>query len=101
MFLLFVVADVEKALLGLTYSDLLFFSTGIERTPPGGFPAGEQPSLGFLHGTPTNNRFNYSLLPKANTCLMQLLLPTLHPSYDKFEEAMVMGVKNTQGYGFA
>ena len=74
--------------------------TGLEKKPSMGFPP-NRPQISFLRRTPTMNRFDFSRLPKANMCVMDLKLPTIHTVYEDFEEAMDMAIRNSEGFGFA
>ena len=40
-----------------------------------------------------------ALLPTASTCELQLRLPTAHKKYEHFQEYMVLGIKDNDGFG--
>ena len=69
----------------------MYFSKGVKELPPVGFAA--RPAIEFVYD---DNKF-----PKANTCSCILKLPTCHGSYEEFVAAMIFGIKNTVGFGFA
>lgn len=73
-------------------SDILVFATGADSEPPLGFPV--KPKILFLHD-------NKSKFPTANTCALQLKLPTLHMQYDDFKLNMNFGIGNAKSFGFA
>ena len=67
------------------------FTTGANRVPPPGFE--NQPSVVWLWG-PTQK------FATASTCDVQLRLPTCHgDDYSAFKEAMVMSLKDNNGFG--
>jgi len=42
-----------------------------------------------------------STFPKANTCTCCLMLPVGHMSYALFEDAIIFGIRNAHGFGYA
>ena len=72
---------------GLSLQDVLMFATGLKEIPPAKLTP--QPQLTFQ---------KHSRFPEANVCSNTLKLPIL-PSYEKFEEAMNYGIKNSPGFG--
>lgn len=73
-----------------TVADILIFSSGTDKVPPIGFE--KQPSIFFLHGS-TN------IFATSSTCDIHLRLPTKHQDYKSFREAMVMSLKDNDGFG--
>lgn len=68
--------------------DVLVFFSGSSCIPPLGFD--KQPTISFNHdGT----------LATASTCDLQLRLPVVHDSYEKFKEAMLLSLKGHDGFG--
>ncbi|KAF5278245.1 hypothetical protein FQR65_LT15734 [Abscondita terminalis] len=74
-----------------TLKDILVFSTGADTIPPLGFE--QDPTLCFL--------YDDSLFPTANTCGLQLRLPTCHKTYDDFVYYMRFGIGNCNDFAFA
>ena len=81
----------------LTFPDVLFFTIGCKDIPPLEFQP--KPYLRFLH-QPENNG-NQSKFPNANTCASITMLPVVHKSYALFKEHMELGIKGSQGCGYA
>ncbi len=72
-------------------ADLLVFFTGADRMPPLGFD--KQLKVSFIH-------VSSSKFCTASTCDLQLRLPTCHgEDYEAFREAMVMSLKDNDGFG--
>ena len=89
--------DIQEGQSELTFPDVLFFTTGCKDIPPLGFQP--KPYLRFLH-QPENDG-NQSKFPKANTCANIIMLPVVHKSYALFKEHMELGIKGSQGFGYA
>eukprot|EP00794_Sanderia_malayensis_P002279 gene2279-2623_t len=89
--------DIQEKESELSFSDVLFFTTGCNDIPPLGFYP--KPYLKFLH-QPENDG-NQSKLPKANTCANIIMLPVVHKSYAIFKEQVELGIKGSQGFGYA
>ena len=70
--------------------DVMTFFSGAESIPPCGFE-GLAPSLVFLHGNQP--------LPTASTCDLEFRLPTRHENFEKFKDAMILGIKGHDGFG--
>ena len=69
--------------------DVLVFITGSDRVPPLGFDV--KVKVMFLH----SGRFCTS-----STCDLQLRIPISHgENYEAFEEAMIMSLKDNDGFG--
>ena len=76
-------------------ADILSFSSGADRIPPLGF--GKRPSLEFF---PVQDRFGVQKFATASTCDIVLRLPTSHgDNYESFKEAMIMSLKDNDGFG--
>ena len=72
-------------------SDLLVFVSGADRIPPLGYE--RAPSVVFDH-------YQDRIFPTASTCDVQLRLPIVHEgNYQKFREAMIMALKDHDGFG--
>jgi len=91
------VCKVRKDVCMLTFEDIMFFSTGVKHIPPLGFTP--SPSIKFLHDSEGDGQ--RSSFPKANTCSCCLQLPVVHATFNAFVEAMVFGIRNSQGFGYA
>ena len=75
---------------GCQVEDVLIFFTGADHVPPLGF---EGTSLTFQH-SPTDK------FATASTCNPELCLPTCYgEDLDAFEEAMIMSLKDNDGFG--
>ncbi len=71
--------------------DVLVFFTGADRVPPLGFE--KKPKVTFLHES--DRKFCTS-----STCDIQLRLPTSHgEDYQSFQEAIVMSLRDNDGFG--
>jgi len=81
----------------ISLAEILFFATGVKCIPPVGFSP--SPSLTFLHDREVDGTL--SAFPKANTCSCCLELPVAHRSYAAFTDAVVFGIKNAHGFGYA
>lgn len=68
---------------------MLSFSSGADTMPPLGF--GRLGRIEFL-GQGRN-------LATSSTCDIILRLPTLHDTYESFKEAMILALKNNDGFG--
>jgi len=88
---------VVAGLCTLSFEEVLFFATGLKQIPPLGF--NPSPTIAFLHDREEDGQ--QSTFPKANTCSCCLQLPVVQASYDSFVEALVFGIKNSQGFGYA
>ena len=78
---------------GCEVKDNLVFFTGADRIPPLGFD--KMPSVTFLHSDVTPSKFC-----TASTCDPQLRLPTCHgEDYEAFKDAMIMSLKDNDGFG--
>lgn len=89
------VQDIEEAETEISFSDVVFFSTGCKKLPPLGFYI----TVEFLHQPEINGEL--SKFPKANTCGCILALPVIHKSYQPFKDAMTFAVANSKGFGYA
>jgi hypothetical protein len=76
--------DIEDGDVGVTYSDILFFSSGYKVIP----------SITFLPEMRLLSQY-----PKSNTCASTLYLPTIHKNYDDFKQAVTFAVLNSKGFG--
>ena len=74
---------------GCKVGDVLAFCSGADRIPPLGF--GKQPKIEFL-------RQGYKLAT-ASTCDIVLRLPTIHGDYESFKDAIIMSLKDNDGFG--
>ena len=72
--------DVEDKAVEITFSDILFFVSGVREVPPGGIEL----HVGFLHAP--EQRGGKSKFPKANACARELLLPVVHQTHDESEK---------------
>ena len=87
--------DVEEKAVEITFSDILFFVSGVREVPPGGIEL----HVGFLHAP--EQRGGKSKFPKANACACELQLPVVHQTYDEFKKDVTFAFLNTRGYGYA
>lgn len=85
--------DIEDGDVGVTYSDILFFSSGYKVIPSITF----LPEMKFLHEVEQNGLLSH--YPKSNTCASTLYLPTIHKNYDDFKQAVTFAVLNSKGFG--
>lgn len=76
----------------VTLQDIIIFATGATHVPPLGFP--QQPQILFIHD-------NDSIFPRANTCSLELSIPTVHKNYDDFKRNMNFGIANANDFAFA
>ena len=67
--------DVEDQSVEITFSDILFFVTGLRKVPPCGLAL----QLSFLH-EPEGKDNVTSTFPMANACACRLRLPVTHTS---------------------
>lgn len=75
---------------GCTISDVLVFFTGTNQIPPLGF--GKTPTVSFL-------RHN-DLFATASTCDVRLRLPIKYgDDLEAFKQAMIMSLKDNDGFG--
>lgn len=82
----------------VSLEDVLFFATGVYREPPLGFTS---PKIRFHHDdltVPENERKKF-VLPKADTCVITLTLPTMHTDPNDFNEYMIKGISWARGFG--
>ena len=76
---------------GCSIEDVLVFFSGTNRVPPLNFD--KQPTITFLHSA-------CAKFATASTCDLQLRLPTGYgEDYEAFKSAMVMAVKDNDGFG--
>ena len=87
--------DVEEKAVGITFSDILFFVSGVREVPPGGIEL----HVDFLHAPEQHG--SKSRFPKANACACELMLPVVHQTYDEFKKDVTFAFLNTRGYGYA
>ena len=87
--------DVEEKAVGITFSDILFFVSGVREIPPGGIEL----HVDFLHAPEQHG--GKSRFPKANACACELMLPVVHQTYDEFKKDATFAFLNTRGYGYA
>ena len=85
--------DIDDGGSVVSFSDILFFSSGCKELPPLGLKL----SIRFLH-TPEKDG-STSRFPKANTCACVLSLPTIHTEFKQFKEALNFAFLNTKGFG--
>ena len=85
----------ENVIVGLSFSDILFFSSGCKAIPPLGLSL----KLHFLHEAEEDGC--QSRFPKANACACILHLPVVHKTCTSFKDDLVFGVLNTKGFGYA
>jgi len=75
---------------GCTLGDILAFFTGADRIPPLGFE--KKPTVAFL---PEDDMFATS-----STCDLVLRLPVKYgESLQRFKQAMIMSLKDNDGFG--
>ena len=79
---------VEEGITGCDLSHLLLFLTGTNRIPLLGFE--ESVTLLFLKD---------GLFPTVSTCGIEIRLPTIHDTYEKFRDVMVHAIKGNDGFG--
>ena len=80
----------EEKLTDCSIEDVLVFFSGTDRVPPLNFE--KQPTI-TLHNA-------YAKFATASTCDLQLRLPTGYgEDYDAFKSAMVMALKDNDGFG--
>ena len=87
--------DTEEDSCALSFSDILFFTTGCKQLPPLGLSC----ELAFLHDPEDDGKL--SKFPKANTCAGILYLPVVHKDYEQFKDAMIFAIPNSRGFGIA
>ena len=73
-----------------SFGEILASSTGSSKVPPLGFIP--RRSIKFLHSS-------QSSFPQGNTCGCILNLPTMHTSFESFEDDMDFAFKNYHGFG--
>ena len=56
--------------------------------PPGGWP--KKPTIEFIHD---------AILPSSSTCSLILRLPAVHQTHAAFKDALILGIKNNDGFG--
>ncbi|KAF5276798.1 hypothetical protein FQR65_LT16177 [Abscondita terminalis] len=83
--------DCEEGDSVITLSEILIFATGADEIPMLGFDI--NPKILFLH--------NDKLYPEANTCALQIQLPTSHLDYSKFKNNISFGISNSKCFAFA
>ncbi len=71
-----------------TLTDVLIFACASSCIPP----------MGFFH-KPTIYFLDDSILPTSSTCELTLRIPTVHKTYAKFKEYVVMGILCNDGFG--
>ena len=69
--------------------DVLVFVPGSSRIPPLGFDT--MPTLSFIK--------DGGILATASTCDIQLRIPVIHKSYERFREAILLSIKGHDGFG--
>lgn len=76
-------------------ADVLVFCSGGDRIPPLGF--GRTPKVEFL---PVQDQFGARKFATSSTCDIILRLPTYHGNnYESFKDAMIMSLKDNDGFG--
>lgn len=70
-----------------TPEDVLVFFSGSNNIPPIGYD--KQPVLMFVDGP----------LATASTCDAQLRIPIRHGNYTKFQEALILSIHGSDGFG--
>ena len=71
--------------------DVLVFISGADRVPPLGFST--KSKISFVH----NQTAKFCT---ASTCNIHLRLPTIHgDNYEAFRDAMIMSLKDNDGFG--
>ncbi|KAF5282381.1 hypothetical protein FQR65_LT14317 [Abscondita terminalis] len=84
--------DSEEGANNCSLEDILIFATGADAIPSLGF--GKKLEIHFLHDT--NMKY-----PKANTCGLELHLPTCYTNYEDFKNNMDFGIGNSKEFGMA
>ena len=85
-------ADIPEENVMVTLKDILVFSTGTDRVPPGGFYT--QPKISFLSPDPSQ------VLATASTCELCLRLLTIYAdNAEKFEDYFTFSLKGYIGFG--
>lgn len=85
---------VEEKAVEITFSDILFFVSGVREVPPGGVEL----HVGFLQSPAQHG--GKSRFPKANACACELMLPVVNQTYDDFKKDLTFAFLNTRGYGY-
>ena len=85
--------DVEEKECELSFSDILFFASGLRVVPCRSILL----QLEFLHEPEKNGLL--SKFPKANTCSCILRLPVVHTQYVDFKSDFQFAVRNAKGFG--
>ena len=84
--------DIDDGGSAVSFSDILFFSSGCKEIPPLGLKL----TMRFLHTAEKDGPM--SQFPKANTCSCVLSLPTIHKEFKQLE-ALTFAFLNTKGFG--
>lgn len=85
--------DIEEKESEITFSDILFFASGLKVVPSRGICL----ELEFLHDPEKNGQL--SNFPKSNTCSCVLYLPVTHSIYVEFKGAFTFAIRNAKGFG--
>ena len=85
--------DVEEKESEITFSDILFFASGLKFVPSRWICL----ELEFLHDAEANGQ--QSNFPKSNTCSCVLYLPVTHSKYVDFKKALTFAIRNSKGFG--
>ena len=85
--------DIDDGGSAVSFSDILFFSSGCKEIPPLGLKL----TMRFLHTAEKDG--SMSQFPKANTCACVLSLPTIHKEFKQFKEALTFAFLNAKGFG--
>ena len=85
--------DVEEKECELTFSDILFFASGLRVV----FCRSILLQLEFLHEPEENGLL--SKIPKAKTCSCIFRLPVCHTEYVDFKSDFQFAVRNAKGFG--
>ncbi len=85
--------DVEEKECELSFSDILFFASGLRVV----LCRSIFMQLEFLHEPEENGLL--SKFPKANTCACILRLPTVHTQYADFKSDFQFAVRNAKAFG--
>ena len=85
--------DVEEKESGITFSDILFFVSGLKFVPSRWICL----ELEFLHDAEANGQ--QSNFPKSNTCSCVLYLTVTHSKYVDFKKALTFAIRNSKGFG--
>ena len=85
--------DIEENECEITFSEILFFASGLKFVPCRGICL----ELEFLHDSEANGQ--QSNFPKSNTCSCVLYLPVTHSKYVDFKEAFMFAIRNAKGFG--